>query len=225
MGQKAILMFDPDRRPEQVAFVTARTQILHQNGDQAWVVIDEGQAERMAAEGILVQFHPEADWIETPAIVFDPLVQEPQPPADLTADSPLPDPMRSSSLSPRRRRAGSARSRRWAVRLVQGVPVNGMVMRLGPELLGAVRGLAFVRWAGWYHPAYALAFTLAGRSEPFGALELAGLQVAAPVTAPSEAGDKLLLEIQFFDDRQPGEQQRGGRGRWAPRCRLIPVTA
>ena len=111
MGQKAILMFDPDRRPEQVAFVTARTQILHQNGDQAWVVIDEGQAERMAAEGILVQFHPEADWIETPAIVFDPLVQEPQPPAD---SQPSRAAMRSSSLSPRRRRAGSARSRRWA---------------------------------------------------------------------------------------------------------------
>ena len=54
MGQKAILMFDPDRRPEQVAFVTARTQILHQNGDQAWVVVEEGQAERMAAEGMAI---------------------------------------------------------------------------------------------------------------------------------------------------------------------------
>ena len=58
MQQKAILMFDPDRRPEQMDFATARTQILHQNGDQAWVEIDEAQAERLAAAGILVQFHP-----------------------------------------------------------------------------------------------------------------------------------------------------------------------
>ena len=47
--------------------------------------------------------------------------------------------------------------------LIQSVPINGMVMRLSGELLSAVRGLDFVRWAGWYHPAYALAFTLAGR--------------------------------------------------------------
>ena len=163
MGQKAILMFDPDRRPEQVAFVTARTQILHQNGDQAWVVIDEGQAERMAAEGILVQFHPEADWIETPAIVFDPLVQEPQPPADLAAALSATGPYAIVQFVAAPQESWVSQIQEMGGTLVQSVPVNGMVMRLDPELLGAVRGLDFVRWAGWYHPAYALAFPLAGR--------------------------------------------------------------
>ena len=206
MGQKAILMFDPDRRPEQVAFVTARTQILHQNGDQAWVVIDEGQAERMAAEGILVQFQPEADWIETPAIVFDPLVQEPQPPADLASSGPYA--IVQFIATPQESWVSQIQEMGGA--LVQSVPVNGMVMRLGPELLGAVRGLDFVRWAGWYHPAYAPAFTLAGREAPFGALELAGLQVAAGNGGGPNGGegsDRAALEIQFFDDRQPGERR------------------
>ena len=203
MGQKAILMFDPDRRPEQVAFVTARTQILHQNGDQAWVVIDEAQAERIAAEGILVQFPPEADWIETSAIVFDPLIQEPQPPADLAAPltSAAPYVIVQFVASPQESWVSQIQEMGGA--LIQSVAVNGMVMRLGAELLGSVRGLDFVRWAGWYHPAYALAFPLAGRSEPFDPLGLANMQVAAP----SETGDKLLLEIQFFDDRQPGERR------------------
>ena len=202
MGQKAILMFDPDRRPEQVAFVTARTQILHQNGDQAWVVIDEGQAQRMAAEGILVQFHPEADSIETPAIVFDPLLQEPQPPSDLAAAGPYT--IVQFVASPQE--SWVSQIQELGGTLVQSAPVNGMVMRLSVELFGTVRGLDFVRWVGWYHPAYALAFPLAGREEPFGALELAGLQVAAQGTVSGEAGDTILLEIQFFDDRQPSEQ-------------------
>lgn len=209
MGQKAILMFDPDRRPEQVAFVTARTQILHQNGDQAWVVIDEGQAERMAAEGILVQFHPEADWIETPAIVFDPLVQEPQPPADLAAAAG-PYAIVQFIASPQESWVSQIQELGGA--LVQSVPVNGMVMRLGsalqgPEVLDAVRGLACVRWAGWYHPAYALAFALAGRSEPFGPRDLPTMEVTVPSSGTGDAGEGLLLEIQFFDDRQPGERR------------------
>lgn len=216
MGQKAILIFDPDRRPEQVAFVTARTQILHQNGDQAWVVIDDRQAERMAAEGILVQFHPEADWLETPAIVFDPVTQEPQPPADLTSTGPYA--IVQFIASPQE--SWVSQIQEMGGTLVQSVPVNGMVLRLSPELLGAVRGLAFVRWAGWYHPAYALAFPLAGRSEPFGPLDLSTLQVAAA----GETGDKLLLEVQFFDDRQPGERQAAVEALKRP-CRPTPATA
>ena len=46
MQQKAILLFDPDRRPEQMAFAAARTTILHQHGNNAWVEIDAAQADR-----------------------------------------------------------------------------------------------------------------------------------------------------------------------------------
>ena len=208
MGQKAILMFDPDRRPEQVAFVTARTQILHQNGDQAWVVIDEGQAERMAAEGILVQFHPEADWIETPAIVFDPLFRN----RSRRRISPQPGRMQIVQFVAAPQESWVSQIQEMGGALIQSVPINGMVMRLSGERLSAVRGLDFVRWAGWYHPAYALAFPLAGRTEPFGALELAGLQIAAgaaTLTGTEGGGTSLTvaLEIQFFDDRQPGERR------------------
>ena len=61
MPTKATLVFDPNRRPEQLEFVLARTVILHESGDRVWVVIDEVQAERFAQQGILVQFHPAAD--------------------------------------------------------------------------------------------------------------------------------------------------------------------
>ena len=205
MQQKAILMFDPDRRPEQMDFATARTQILHQNGDQAWVEIDEAQAERLAAAGILVQFHPEANWVETPAIVFDPLLQEPQPPADLAAQLPAGSetaytivqfiaPPEVSWVSQIQEMGGV---------YVQSALVNASIVRLTQALIAAVRALGYVRWLGLYHPAYALAFGLAGRDKPFGPAELAGLQVAAA----GEGSGTLALEIQFFGDLLPSDRR------------------
>ena len=88
---KAVLIFDPNRRPEQMDFVTARTAILHETGNQAWVLITEAQAALFASHGILVQAFPEADLIKTPAALFDPLASEPQPPAGLTAAAPTGD--------------------------------------------------------------------------------------------------------------------------------------
>src|SRR5690606_29876066 len=88
MSPKATLRFDPYRRPEQVAYVAARTTILHESGDQAWVSITEAQATRFAEQGIVVQFFDDADWIETPAAYFDPLLAAPQPPPDLAATPP-----------------------------------------------------------------------------------------------------------------------------------------
>ncbi len=51
MTQKATLLFDPNRRPEQLAYVAARTAILQESGDQAWVAIDEAQAQRFCRAG------------------------------------------------------------------------------------------------------------------------------------------------------------------------------
>ena len=41
---KAVLIFGPDHYPEQMDFVTARTAILHETGNQAWVAITDAQA-------------------------------------------------------------------------------------------------------------------------------------------------------------------------------------
>ena len=207
MSQKAILMFDPDRRPEQMEFVTARTQILHQNGDQAWVEIDEGQAERMAAEG-----HPGAvssgSGLDRDAghrlRSAGPGTAAAGRPAPTSRAEPLCDRAVCCPAAGELGQPDPGDGRR----LIQSVPINGMVMRLSQDLLNAVRALDFVRWAGLYHPAYALAFPLAGRTEPFGALESGR---PAEFARFRNRGRRhfayVALEIQFFDDRQPGERR------------------
>ncbi len=204
MGAKAVVTFDPQRRPEQMAFVTARTPILHTNGDQAWVEVDEGQAQRLAAAGILVQLQPAADWIETPAIVFDPLAAIPQPPPDLTAPPPAGEEaayLLVQFVAPPAESWISQIQEMGAV-FVQSIPSHALLLRLTAAQAEAVRALPFVRWVGPYHPAYALAFALAGRTQPFGPAELVNLQ-----PAPPPAGrDRLALEVQFFADILPSER-------------------
>jgi len=206
MSKKATVLFDPNRRPEQVAYVAARTAILHESGDQAWVAIDDAQAERFAAQGILVQFHAEADWIETPAAFFDPLQAEPQPPAALAAQSPVgdataytivqfiaqPDPDWINQIED----AGGI--------YIQDQSVYAAIFRLGTAHMAAVRALAFVRWLGLYHPAYALSFTLAGRDEPYDAIGLASLQVDPATVVASGQG---TVEVLFFDDQRVDDRQ------------------
>ena len=206
MSKKATLIFDPNRRPEQAAYVAARTAILHESGDQVWVAIDDAQAERFAAQGILVQFHADADWIETPAAFFDPLQNEPQPPAALSAQPPVgdataytivqfiaqPDPDWINQIED----AGGI--------YIQDQPVHAAIFRLGAAQTATVRALAFVRWLGLYHPAYALSFTLAGREEPYDAIGLASLQV---LPAGSVAPGQETVAVLFFDDQRLDEMQ------------------
>src|SRR4051794_18460624 len=86
MGRvKAVLILDPRRRAEQMAFVLERTEILYEAGDQLWVAITEEQAARFAEHGLIVQLHPEADWVEVPAGAFDPIVAVPEPPVEIRA--------------------------------------------------------------------------------------------------------------------------------------------
>jgi subtilisin family serine protease len=206
MPTKATLLLDPNRRPEQLEFVAARTSVLHASGDQLWVAIDDGQAQRFADQGILVQFHEDADWIETPAAYFDPRQGEPQPPPALVAQIP----------------AGSARAYAivqfiaqpdpdWIGRIedaggiyVQEQPVLAAIFLLDATQISAVRGLPFVRWVGLFHPAYALSFVLAGRDEPFDAVDLVDLAVD-----PGQVGTlgEGAFQVAFFDDRTADEME------------------
>src|SRR5215208_4438794 len=85
---KAALILDPDRRDEQLAYLSERVETLHEAGDQLWVSMTEDQSERLAGQGIVVQLHEEADLIELPAVTFDPAAGSPEPPDDLHATPP-----------------------------------------------------------------------------------------------------------------------------------------
>ena len=53
--KKAALILDPNRRREQMAYVSERAEILHEFGGQLWVSMTEAQAGRFANRGITVQ--------------------------------------------------------------------------------------------------------------------------------------------------------------------------
>jgi len=199
MSPKATLRFDPYRRPEQVAYVAARAAILHESGDQAWVSITEAQATRFTEQGIVVQFFEDADWIETPAAYFDPLEAPPQPPPDLAAAPPAADAAAYFIVQFRAQPATA-----WIDQIeelgglyIQDQPVHAAVFRLTSAQASAVAALPNVRWVGIYHPAYALSFVLAGRAEPYNAVELSALEIDLSGLNNTEEG---LAQVLFFDD-------------------------
>jgi subtilisin family serine protease len=196
---KAVLIFHPNHRPEQLDFVTARTAILHEIGNQAWVAITDAQATLFAGQGILVQVFPEADLIQTPAALFDPLDREPQPPADLTAVAPTGDATAYylvQFVAPPDASWLNAIAENSAL-YIQDNPVHAAIFRCTAEQAATVRELDFVRWVGLYHPAYALSYDLAGRDEPYAAHELSDLHVDPAQMVATDTG---TLEVVFFDD-------------------------
>ena len=203
---KAVLIFDPDHRPEQMDFVTARTVILHETGHQAWVAVTDAQAALFASQGILVQVFPEADLIQTPAALFDPLERAPQPPADLTAVVPTGDatayflvqfiaPPDASWLNT---------IAETSALYIQDIPIHAAVFRCTVEQAATVSALDFVRWVGLYHPAYALSYDLAGRDEPYAAHELSTLHLDPAQMVATDTG---TLEVVFFDDLSGTDMQ------------------
>jgi hypothetical protein len=201
---KAVLIFDPDRRQEQMAFAADRAQILHEIGDQLWVSITEEQVPRFAERGITVQLRPESDWIELPAIVFDPAQGEPEPPTTFQATEPTGDvqayylvqfivPVESGWIGTLIQLGGN---------YVQNLPVNASVFRLTAAQAAAARQLEFVGWVGLYHPAYALGHTLAGRSQPFDASSLRELVIQPASLPTSDAGN---IQVRLFDDVNPND--------------------
>jgi hypothetical protein len=215
-GKKAVLRFDPERRDAQVAYVTERTSLLHETGDQVWVSITDAQAQRFAEQGIWVQFHEEADFIDVPAAYFDPLATEsgqgpPEPPADLAATAPSgdetayylvqfdaqPDPAWIADVEA----AGAV--------YVQDNPANAVVVRLTTAQATAVQELSEVRWLGLYHPAYACHYDLAGRDMPFTGTELRTLQIDPNRIVATGSG---TLEVSFFADLGSEDQRAAVEG-------------
>ena len=198
---KAVLILDPNRRSEQLAFIAERARILHQFGDRVWVSMPDESANRFTAQGIQVQPHEAADLIELPAVLFDPAQAEPLPPPGLAAPQP----------------AGGdtgyyivqfvvAPEAAWVESIVSAsaifvtdVPVHAAIFSMTSAEAAAVRQLGeWISWVGLYHPAYSLRYELAGKGEPFSASELREMRVDAEAAAPKPEG---ALRVSFFPDR------------------------
>ncbi len=201
---KALLTFDPFRLPEQLAYVTDRASILLQIGESAWVDINQTVADRFSEQGILVTLYSadltqDVDQVHVPAAFFDPLAGEPQPPADLAASAPS-----GSDTAYFIVQFVGPPQVEWISTLaeleclfVEDCPLHACIFRLTADQATAVRAQPMVRWVGPYHPAYAASFSLCGREEPFGAVDLAGLAIDPARLAANPIG---CLALSFFDD-------------------------
>lgn len=208
---KAALLFDPDRRDRQRAFVAERTPILHSFGDQVWVAIAEEQAERFVEQGIQVQLYPDADQVELPALVFRPVDGEPAVPAELRALPAGADQTYHVVLFVAGREdAWVGAIEEMGGQFVEDLDVNTSIFRLNAEQAREAADAGFVAWLGPYHPGYALAYDLAGRDEPFDAAGIAGLATASVVT---EADEGALRVTPFADhdaqELRPGVEAAG----------------
>lgn len=206
---KASLMFDPNRREEQLAFVRERVSELHEYGSQAWVSITEDQAARFAEQGIWVQFHESSDMILLPAVIFDPSQAVPEPPAELSAQEPRGEDTAYhivQFIAPPDRHSISFIEGLGAS-FVQDAPAHAAIFKMTAAQAAQTaeaRGEAGVGWVGLYHPAYALSFYLAGRDEPFAAAELQTLRVDPAQVAPAPAGS---VRLRFFPDQTPAQRR------------------
>jgi hypothetical protein len=196
--QRAVLVLDPQRREQQIAFIAERDPNYLEFGDHVWAMLTEDQADVFSRQGILVQFQSEANVVEVPAGFFRPPEEVPQPPEALTAVEPT----------------GSNRAY-YIVLFIASLPefVNG-VTELGAELIDdlpgpavifkmtseqatQVRALPYVVWVGLYHPAYALHYDLAGSAEPLNADAIG--RIAVDPTRVVETPEGNLKFVPFSD--------------------------
>ncbi|NET38432.1 MAG: hypothetical protein F6K19_41625, partial [Cyanothece sp. SIO1E1] len=196
---KAALILDPNQRAEQLAYLSQRAQILYEVGDQLWAAITPEQIDRLLAQGIGVQPHPEADLVELPALTFNPLAASPSPPTALSAPAPTAD-----ALTYYLVQFIAPSDPDWIDEIVelgsvyvQDLPPSIVVFRFQADHIDTVNALDVVQWVGPYHPAYALAYTLADRTEPFDATSLASLAIAPATLPTAESGN---IRIRCFDD-------------------------
>jgi len=196
--QRAQFMLDPDRRAEQEAFLRERAEDVFAFGDQFWGSITEEQAGRIAGQGIIVQFHPEADAVVLPAVVFRPPGEIPEVPPDLTATAPTGD-----TTAPwivqfivRPEPDWMLAVAELGAEFIEDLPPQAALFRMTAAQAAQVRALPFVAWLGLYHPAYALDFAVAGREEPFTAETLRELQVAPENLPADPAGNLRLLPME-----------------------------
>jgi serine protease AprX len=172
--QKALLLLDPQRRSEQLAYLEARAEAVYEIGDSIWASITEAQIERFISQGIEVQVQPEATQVDLPAVSFDPAVGVPLPATDLRGTAPIGDatayylvqigaPLGDEVIDQIEAMGGT---------YVQTLPEYALIFRLTAAQVTAVEALPWVSWLGLYHPAYALSYDLTRRETPYSPTEL-----------------------------------------------------
>jgi len=201
---KAYLLLDPARREEQASFVAERAEVILDGGETLFAAFEEEVGPRLAARGIAVQVVPDADRVLLPAVTFDPVAAEPEPPADLAAPPTGPG-WQSYHLV----QFVAEPELEWLAAVgdlggvaVQTLPPFVAVYRLSEAQAAAARELPFVRWVGPFHPAYALNHRLAGSERPLAAAELPFLEID-PAEIPAIPGENI--QVVLFAD--------GGEGR------------
>jgi serine protease AprX len=192
---KAMLLLDPERYTEQRGFVAERGHVLAESGDGLWVEIDEALVERLVGQGIQVQPFEANDRIELPALVFEPRDGEPRVPPALAAPANT-HYWIVQTVVPADETVAQALAELGA-QLLAPVPRQAAVYAMDSAHAGTVRDIEGVAWVGPYHPAYAMSYALAGRSEPFDAQTIADARGSVTEFPRRPAGS---LAVHFFAD-------------------------
>jgi serine protease AprX len=194
--RKAVLVLDPARAGEQLAYVAERAEIIHRAGDQLWVSLADEQVARFASQGIVVQVREDADTIQVPAGSFDPVVALPELPAELRAADGSgihqlvqfvapPDPAWIAAIGA------------MGPPYILHLPADAGVFRLSEDVSAAIRALPFVRWTGPWQPAYALGPSLVERPGWLALIPVATPVIATPRPADAEEGN---VHVELFYD-------------------------
>lgn len=205
---KAVLILDEHRYDEQLTYVRERAPILLDEGLSLWASITQAQVTRFAEAGIIVQVDEDADFIETPAVRFNPLEIVPAPAPELRRSEPTGAdraPYIVQFIAPPRMAwlddivaAGGI--------LLQDLPINALIVQMTAGQAATVRALEFVQWVGLYHPGYAVAAFLGGREDLYPIDQLIQLTAArvgqyagAYALHPFDEYDSALLETALAD--------------------------
>lgn len=193
---QAFVRFDPDRAPEQAAFLRSRVTVLRDSGGQCWVRAEEAQVATLVAQGMTVTPLPEADLLQLGPLAWRPASETPQPPAALRASAPSADASAFWLVH-----FAAPVDKTWLQALADAgaeamhtPDASSGVFRMTAAVAELVRALDFVDAVGLFHPAYAVSLDLTGAQEPFTAASLAGMTVTLPPDAP--AGN---LDLRVFD--------------------------
>lgn len=197
----AFIRLDPDRAPEQDAFVRSRTEVLRESGGQCWVQMDDAQVDTLVSEGLQVAVVPEPDRLQIGPAAWQAGTETPQPPAALRAAAPAAD---AGAFWWLRCVAPTDKDWQQALALAGAEPMQTLdaataVWRMTGAQADAVRELPFVAALGLFHPAYVAGLDIvAGDGTPLTAEALAGLTLALPSDDP--AGN---LDVRAFDGLDP----------------------
>ena len=193
---QAFVRLDPDRAPEQDAFLRSRTTVLREAGGQAWVALDEAQVASLVAQGLQVSVLDDAGLMQVGPVAWRPLDETPQPPPALRAAAPQGDDPADWWL-----RTVAPADKDWLVALhdlgavaLHTLDASSGVWRMSAAQAEAARALPFVAALGLFHPAYVVSLALAGLDEPLTAQTLSTLIVT--LAPPADGGN---LSLRCFD--------------------------